>query len=135
MVEANPVKFYLAKYLLLVFGSLLWLLALLYMFTLQSENHLLVAFLYFAFGVLLLTLNLVVNDKIRRVAIGRNKIVIIEGHRNIRFAWPEVKALRVIPVINLYRLRIRGKKKTFYFFPSRNVDSNFGQLAEQTSRP
>ena len=130
MVEANPIKFYLAKYFFLVFGSVLWILALAYVFMFQSDKHVLIALLYFVLGVVLLSLNAVISDKVRRVAVGKNKIVIIEDHRNIRFAWPEVKALKVVPFLNMYRLKIRGKKKTFYFFPSRNIESTFGQLPE-----
>ena len=130
MVEANPIKFYLAKYFFLVFGSVLWMLALAYVFMFQSDKHVLIALLYFVLGVVLLSLNAVVSDKVRRVAVGKNKVVIIEDHRNIRFAWPEVKAFKVVPFLNMYRLKVRGKKKSFYFFPSKSIESAFGQLTE-----
>ena len=76
----------------------------------------------------------IIADKIRRVAVGKNKIVVIEGDRNTRFEWPEVKSLKVVPFFNLYKLKIRGKKGTIYFFPSHNIDPAFGLLTKEAAR-
>jgi hypothetical protein len=85
-------------------------------------------------GLIFLFLFLIVTDKIRRVAVGKNKIVVVEGDRNIRFAWPEVKTLKIIPFFNLYKLKIKGKRNPIYFFPSRNIDPAFGLLSRDTSK-
>jgi hypothetical protein len=77
---------------------------------------------------------LMINSKVKRVAVGKNKIVIMDGDRNIRFDWPEVKSLRLIPFFNLYKLKVKGKRNPIYFFPSKNVDPAFGLLAKDTSR-
>jgi hypothetical protein len=135
MIEANPFKFYLAKYFFLAFAFIQWLLcaAILIRFELNGKNFF-VALIFLTLGLIFLFLFLIVNDKIRRVAIGKNKIVVIEGDRNIRFAWPEVKSLKIVPVFNVYRLKIKGKRNTIYFFPSRNIDPAFGLLARDTSK-
>jgi hypothetical protein len=68
------------------------------------------------------------------VAVGKNKIVVIEGDRNIRFEWPEVKSLQIVPYFNMYKLKIKGKKGNIYFFPGRNIDTALGLLSRDTSK-
>jgi hypothetical protein len=116
MIEANPVKFYCAKYFFLVFAGILWLAGGLIIY-----NHTVDAKTFLSF-MLLFT---VVSNKIRRVAVGKNKIVVLEGDQNARFEWPEVKSIKFIPFFNLYKLRIRGRKKSIYFFPSDPLDPTF----------
>ena len=135
MIEANPFKFYLAKYFFLAFALIQWLLSaiILIRFEFTSKNFF-VALIFITLGLIFFFIFMIITDKIRRVAIGKNKIVVIEGERNIRFAWPEVKSLKIIPYLNLYRLKIKGKRNTIYFFPSRNIDPAFGLLARDTSK-
>jgi len=85
-------------------------------------------------GLLTFFAFLILTDKMRRVAVGKNKIVVIEGDRNVRFAWPEVKSLTIVPFFNLYRLKLKGKKGCIYFFPSHNIDPAFGLLSKDTSK-
>jgi hypothetical protein len=135
MVEASPVKFYFAKYFFLGFGVLQWLvfvtIIIAFPFTAKSFFA---ALIFFTLGMLFIFIFNIIADKIRRVAVGKNKIVVIEGDRNTRFEWPEVKSLKVVPFFNLYKLKIRGKKGTIYFFPSHNIDPAFGLLTRETAR-
>jgi hypothetical protein len=135
MIEASPVKFYFAKFFFLVFAFIQWLVAaiLLIQFSFSNKNFF-ISLLFVTLGLIFFYIFLVVNDRVKRVAIGKNKIVIIEGDRNSRFSWPEVKSLRIIPFFNLYRLRLRGKKNPIYFFPARNIDPAFGLMARDTSK-
>jgi hypothetical protein len=135
MKEASPVKFYLAKYLFLVFAVIQWTLSaiILIRFGFTSKNFF-VSLILVTLGLLFFFLFMIITDKIRRVAVGKNKIVVIEGDRNIRFAWPEVKSLKIIPYFNLYKLKIKGKPDTIYFFPSKNIDPAFGLMARDTSK-
>jgi hypothetical protein len=135
MIEANPVKYYLAKYFFLAFAIIQWFLTVLILlrFSLTAKNFF-VALIFFTIGMIFFFLFLLVTDKIRRVAIGKNKIVVIEGDRNIRFAWPEVKSIRIIPVLNVYKLKIKGKRNTIYFFPSKSIDPAFGLMTRDTSK-
>jgi hypothetical protein len=135
MVEASPVKFYFAKYFFLAFSFLPWAVTgtifLQYDF---GPKTFFIALLFFTIGLISFTAYLLVNDKVRRVAIGKNKIIVIEGDRNIRFEWPEVKSLKIIPFLNLYKLKLKGKRGYIYFFPSQNIDPAFGLLSKDTSK-
>ena len=135
MVEASPVKFYFAKYFFLVFAIIQWTVGgiILFNYEINAKNFF-GSLIFFTLGLVFLFFFLVISDKIRRVAVGKNKIVILEGHRNTRFEWPEVKSLRIVPFLNLYKLKIKGKKGTIYFFPSRNIDPTFGLIAKDTSK-
>jgi hypothetical protein len=135
MIEASPVKFYLAKFFFLLFAGIQWLVAaiLLIQFRFTNRNFF-ISLIFITLGLVFFYIFLVVNDKVKRVAIGKNKIVIIEGDRNSRFSWPEVKSLKIIPFFNLYKLKLRGKKNSIYFFPARNIDPAFGLLAKDTSK-
>lgn len=135
MIEANPVKFYLAKYFFLAFAIIQWTVGGLIIFDrpFNAENFFYALF-FFTLGLIFLFVFSLISDKIRRVAVGKNKIIVLEGHRNIRFEWPEVKSLKIVPVLNLYKLKIRGKKGSIYFFPSRNIDPAFGLMSKDTSK-
>jgi hypothetical protein len=135
MIEANPVKYYIAKYFFLVFAFVQWLVGGVLLLRYGANNKTLFASLiFFTLGLLLLFIYFLISDKVKRVAVGKNKIVVVEGHRNIRFEWPEVKSLRIVPFFNLYKLKIKGKKGSIYFFPSRNIDPAFGLLTKDTSK-
>ena len=92
MVEANPVKYYFAKYFFLGFSLLQWLGAgtVLYRDPFNAKTFF-IALVFTTIGLVSFVFFLVLTDKIRRVAVGKNKIIVFEGDRNIRFAWPEVK--------------------------------------------
>lgn len=135
MVEASPIKFYFAKYFFLVFGMLQWLVSFIILFKYPFEAKTFFASLiFFTIGLIFIFLFSFVSEKIRRVAVGKNKIVVFEGDRNVRFEWPEVKSLKIVPFFNLYKLKIRGKRGSIYFFPSHNIDPAFGLLLKDTSK-
>lgn len=135
MIEASPVKFYLAKFFFLAFAFIQWLVAsiILIQFSFSNKNFF-ISLIFITLGLVFFYIFLLVNDKVKRVAIGKNKIVIIEGDKNSRFSWPEVKSLKIIPFFNLYELKLRGKRNPIYFFPAKNIDPAFGLLAKDTSR-
>ena len=135
MIEASPLKFYLAKFLFLLFALIQWLVAGILLIQFQfSDKNFFIALIFVTLGLIFFYVFLVVNDKVKRVAIGKNKIVVIEGDRNSRFSWPEVKSLKIIPFFNLYKLKLRGKKNPIYFFPAKNIDPAFGLIASDTSK-
>lgn len=135
MVEASPTKVYVAKFFFLGLALIQWLAAVIILtrFGFNNKNFF-VALLFFTLGLLCFVVFVMVSSRIKRVAVGKNKIVVIQGDRNIRFDWPEVKSIKLVPFFNLYRLKIRGKKNPIYFFPSRNIHPPFGLLAKDTSR-
>lgn len=123
VIEASPVKFYLAKFFFLAVAFIQWLIAATLLIQLRFTNQdLFISFIFFVLGFVFFYIFLLVNDKVKRVAVGKNKIVIIEGDRNSRFSWPEVKSVKNIPFINLYKLKLRGKKKPIYFFSSKEIE-------------
>ena len=135
MVEASPFKFYFAKYFFLAFGLLQWVVALLIFIRLDSSNRgIFGSLIFFTLGLILICLYILFSDKVKRVAIGKNKIVIMEGKRNYRFEWPEVKSLKLIPVFHLYKLKLKGKKGNIYFFPAKKIDPAFGLMTNDTSK-
>jgi hypothetical protein len=135
MVEASPVKYYTAKFFFLGFAIVQWLVAvaLLMRFGLATKTFIVSMFLI-VLGAVFFMIFILISDKIKRVAVGKNKIVVIEGDRNMRFDWPDVKSLKIIPVFNIYKLKVRGKREPIYFFPSKNVDPAFGLITKDTSR-
>ena len=135
MIEASPLKFYLAKFFFLAFACVQFLAASILLIQFQFSNkNFFISLILITLGLIFFYFFLIVNEKVKRVAIGKNKIVIIERDKNSRFSWPEVKSLKVIPFFNLYKLKLRGKKNPIYFFPARNIDPAFGLLVKDTSR-
>jgi hypothetical protein len=135
MVEASPLKFYFAKYFFLAFGLLQWLVSgtILISFPFTAKTFF-ASLIFLTTGMIFIFAFTLIADKIRRVAVGKNKIVVLEGDRNVRFEWPEVKTLKIIPFFNLYKLKIKGKKRAIYFFPSHNIDPAFGLLSKDISQ-
>jgi hypothetical protein len=135
MVEASPVKFYLAKYFFLALALIQWIVGGIIIINYEfNAKSFFVALIFFTIGLISLFIFSFITDRIRRVAVGKNKIVILEGHRNVRFEWPEVKSLKIVPYLNLYKLKVKGKKGSIYFFPSQNIDPAFGLLSKDTSK-
>ena len=135
MVEANPAKYYFAKYFFLGLSIFQWLLSLVIL--VQSPFNaqvFLVALLFLSIGAVCFVFFMMITDKMKRVAVGKNKIVVMEGDRNVRFGWPEVKSLKLVPFFNLYRLKLKGKKGFIYFFPSQNIDPAFAMLSKTSSK-
>ncbi len=134
MKEANPAKFYLTKFFFLGLALVQWLVATAILIRFESTGKTFFAsMLFITLGTMFFILYLTVSAKVKRVAVGKNKIVIIEGDRNLRFEWPEVKSLQLVPFFNLYKLKLKGKRNPIYFFPSKNVDPAFGLIGKDTS--
>ncbi|MFD1000552.1 hypothetical protein ACFQ21_14600 [Ohtaekwangia kribbensis] len=135
MVEASPVKFYLAKYFFMALALIQWIVGGIIVINYEfNAKSFFVSLIFFTIGLISLFIFSFITDRIRRVAVGKNKIVILEGHRNVRFEWPEVKSLKIVPYLNLYKLKVKGKKGSIYFFPSQNIDPAFGLLSKDTSK-
>ncbi len=133
MKEASIVKFYFAKYFLLAFGVLQWFISGLVLS--QNGNvprSQFTAFVFFTMGLICVSLFLLISDKIRRVALSKNKIVVF-GRQEQRYDWPEVKSIKCIPFVNAYRLKIKGHKG-IYFFPNESTQPLYGMFSEDLYR-
>ena len=64
--------------------------------------------------------------KLKRVAIGKKRIAVIDHDKTETYEWPEVKSIKMVPYFNLYKLKLRGKKDRIYFLPEQPVEPLFG---------
>jgi hypothetical protein len=133
--QASPLKFYLAKYFFLALASLQWLIAFFVYLnfepTLKNQYTILI---FFTIGAVMFVAFLLISDKVRRVAVGKKKLVVIYPNRKQKIDWKDIDSLELIPFINMYRLKQKGKKKGIYFFPSKNIDPVYGLLAKDTTK-
>ena len=133
--QASPVKFYFAKYFFLGFGLLQWTLATVLFLRFDSTpKNASASFIFLCLGSIFIVIFFYLNGNMRRVAIGKNKIVVIEGKKNMRIDWPEVKSIKLIPVFNLYKLQLKTRRTPIYFFPSKNIEPAYDLLAMDTSK-
>lgn len=131
MVEANPVKFYVAKYFSLVVALSLWTIAgILLLFGEITLPYIILDVLFFLLGLVLVYLFSQISGRIKRVAVGENKFVILEGSSNMRYEWQEVRSFNIFPFINLCKVKVKGKKGSFYFFFAGDVFISIKNLAQ-----
>ena len=133
--QASPVKFYFAKYFFLGFGLLQWTVAsILFLRFENTPKNTSASFIFLCLGSVLLVIFFFLKSCMRRVAIGKNRIVVIEGRKNLRVEWSEVKSIELIPIFNLYKLRIKTRRTPIYFFPSKNIEPAYDLFAMDTSK-
>jgi hypothetical protein len=135
MIEANPVKYFVARYFFLALCLMQWLIATVIYFTYPATlKNQYTALVFFTLGALLLVVYLIIKEKIRRVAVSKKKIVVIEGSKKQKIDWDDVRSLNLVPFLNMYRLKVKGKKKGIYFFPSKNIHPAYGLIGKDTSK-
>src|SRR5262245_43178271 len=121
--QASPTKFYFAKYFFLGFGLLQWTVAAVIALRFgSSTKNASATFIFLCLGSILLVIFFFLNSTMRRVAVGKNKIIVITGKKNMRIEWPDVKSIRLIPIFNLYKLKLKARRSPIYFFPSKNIE-------------
>jgi len=119
MKEASVVKYYFAKYFFLALGLLqIAIGALVFLKQGDQIKGQFTATFFFTIGLVFVSLYLTVSSRIKRVAIGKKKIAVIGPYKTQRYEWDDIKFLRLIPVFNLYCLKIKGKKGKIYFLPT-----------------
>ena len=126
MKEASPVKFYFAKYFFLAFGLLQWSCGTLLFLRVEAEKNKQAALVFFVIGLTFIALYFVIAARLKRVAISKKRITIIDNDKTDHYEWPEVKSIKLVPYFNLYKLKLRGKKDRIYFLPDHNVEPLFG---------
>lgn len=127
MEEANPVKFYLARYFFLALSALQGLASALMLLQFgDSPKTKFVAFVLFTAALIFFSLHLIVSKKIKRVMISKKKIAIINPHKVKSYDWSEVKSLKLIPFLNMYCMKLKGRKSKIYFLPATNTEAMFG---------
>lgn len=71
-------------------------------------------------------MHLLLSKHIRRVAISKKKIELIKPGKEKSYEWDDVKSLKLIPFLNMYSLKLKGKKNKIYFLPAGNTQAMFG---------
>lgn len=127
MKEARLVKYYFTKYFFLAFGLLQVVIAGI-IFSNQGDTikGQFAATVFFALGLVFIALFLTVSSRLKRVAIGKKKITVIHPYRTQRYEWDDIKFLRLIPIFNLYCMKVKGKKEKIYFLPTEQSESLYG---------
>lgn len=126
MREASRAKFYFAKYFFLAFGLLQWLCGALLFLSGVSENDLRGPLIFFSIGLIFISLHFLLAAKLKRVAIGKKRIVVMNHNKPEHYEWPQVKYIKVVPYFNLYKLKLRGRKGRIYFLPDQTFEPLFG---------
>lgn len=129
MKEASRTKFYFAKYFFLAFGLLQWICGLLVLRESTADKSKAAALLFFSLGMIMLAIHIVVAPRLKRVALGKNRIAVFSDGEINHYEWPDVKWIRPIPMVNMYKLKLRGKKGRIYFLPDQKEDPVFGLTA------
>jgi hypothetical protein len=133
--QASPTKFYFAKYFFLGFGLLQWTVAAVISWRFESTaKNASATFIFLCLGSILMVIFFFLNSTMKRVAVGKDRLVVIERGKNVRVQWPEVKSIKLIPIFNLYKLKLKAKRNPIYFFPSKNIEPAYDLLARDTSK-
>lgn len=133
--QASPVKFYFAKFFFLGFALLLWAVALALGLRFESTpKNTAAIFIFVSLGCIFFVVFFFLMEVMRRVAIGKDKVVVIEPGHNLTLSWPDVKSIKIIPVFNVYKMRLKTRRKPIYFLPSKNIEPAYDLLTADTSK-
>ncbi|GIL23768.1 MAG: hypothetical protein BroJett042_22810 [Bacteroidota bacterium] len=133
MEEANPVKFYLARYFFLALSALQGLASVLMLLQFgDSPKARFVAFAIFTIALIFFSLHLLLSKRIRRVAISKKKIELIKPGKEKSYDWDDVKSVKHLPFLNMYCLKLKGKKNKIYFLPAGDSKVMFGLFSPES---
>lgn len=130
MKEASRTKFYFAKYFFLAFGLLQWICGILILQESTADKGKAAALLFFSLGMMMLAVHIVIAPRLKRVAVGKNRIAVFSNGQMTHYEWPEVKWIRPLPMVNVYKLKLKGKKERIYFLPDQQEDPVFGLASD-----
>jgi hypothetical protein len=129
--EASLVKFYFVRYFFLAFGSLQGLAATMLLLQFQdTPKNRFAVFVFFTLAMVLFSIHFLVFAQVRRVAMSKKKISVMFGGRIKQYDWDNVKEVRLINFLNMYSLKLKGKKR-IYFLPAHDSAALFGLFPDQ----
>jgi uncharacterized membrane protein len=127
MKEASLAKYYFAKYFFLAFGLLQWVIALIFWMkqgdTFKGQYA---VFIFFTLGLLLMSVHILFASNLKRVAVSKKKLTVTSHGKTKSYEWDEIKAVKFLPVFNLYEMKIKGKKGIVYFLPTEESEVIYG---------
>lgn len=127
MKEASIAKYYFAKYFLLALGLLQWVISGIFLVRQgETPKGQYGAFVFFTLGLILVSLYSLYGSRIRRVAVGKKKVVVTANGKSKNYDWDEIKSVRFLPVFNMYAMKIKGKKGLVYFLPTEESEVIYG---------
>ena len=130
MKEASPVKYYFAKYFFLALGLLQWFIgSMIFIRSGHLPKSQLAVFIFFTLGLVCVSLFMIVASKIKRVAIGKKRVAVINSYTTQEYELPEIKSIKFMPVFNMYRMKIKGKKEKIYFLPTQDSEVIYGMFS------
>ena len=133
MEEANTAKYYLARYFFLALSVLQGLATSLMLLQFEATNkNRIAALVLFTIAMIFFSLHLLLARKIKRVAIGKKKLAIINPHKVKEYDWSDVKAIKLLPFLNMYSLKLRGKRSKIYFLPAGDTSAMFGIFSSES---
>jgi len=131
MKEASRTKFFFAKYFFLAFGMLQWTCGMLLILKGDPERSRWPALFFFSVGLIFVVLYFRIAERLYRVSIGKKRIAIISKDKTETVEWSDVKYLKPVPYLNVYKLKVRGRKELIYFLPNEQEEPLFGFLPHQ----
>jgi len=127
MEEANTAKYYLARYFFLALSVLQGLATALILLQFEdSDKNRIMALVMITLALIFFSLHLLVATKIKRVAISKKKLAVINPRKVKEYDWSDVKAIKLMPFLNMYSVKLKGKRSKIYFLPSTNTSAMFG---------
>ena len=130
MKEANLFKYYFARYFFLAFAAMQAVAAVVLLLRFQdSPKNRFAIFVFFTLAMILISIHLIVFSKVKRVAVSKKKIAVITSYKLKQYNWDEVKELKLLPFLNMYSLKLKGKKNRIYFLPTHDSGALFGLFA------
>lgn len=132
MEEASPIKFYLARYFFLALSTFQALASILMFTQLEtSPKTKFVAFTFFTLAMIFFSLHMLISKRIKRVALSKKKIEVINPTKVKSYNWEDVKRLKFIPYLNMYSLKLKGKSK-IYFLSTQSTATLLGLSSENS---
>jgi hypothetical protein len=72
------------------------------------------------------SLHLLLASRIKRVAISKKKLAVINTNKVKEYDWSDVKAIKLLPFLNMYSVKLKGKRSKIYFLASSDTSALFG---------
>jgi len=74
---------------------------------------------------------MLISKRIKRVALSKRKIEVINPTKVKSYDWEDVKRLKFIPYLNMYSLKLKGKSK-IYFLSTQSTATILGLSSENS---
>src|SRR5260221_14436566 len=127
MKVANLLKYYFERYFFLALVTMQVIAASILLMQFQdSPKNRFAIFVFFTLAMILISIHFLVFTKVKRVAVSKKKVAVISRYRTKEYDWDEVKELKLLPFLNMYSLKLKGKRKKIYFLPTHDSEAIFG---------